>query len=89
MRWSEMGNKEIIDMVNGERLGLIGHTDLVVHPATGQIVQIHIPSKSFWGFGTRRPEIKLNWREVRKIGPDMMIVARAPERRPTQEVTDS
>jgi YlmC/YmxH family sporulation protein len=79
MRWSEFSNKEIIDLHNGERLGLMGNTDLVVHPVTGQIDTIVLPPKTFFGFKTARRELNIFWREVRKIGPDMVIVERLPK----------
>jgi sporulation protein YlmC with PRC-barrel domain len=37
MRWSEFSDKEIIDLYNGERLGIMGNADLTVHPETGRI----------------------------------------------------
>jgi YlmC/YmxH family sporulation protein len=74
MRWSEFSDKEIIDLYNGERLGIMGNADLTVHPETGRIETIIVPPKSIFSFKTRRYEIIIPWRAVRKIGPDMVIV---------------
>jgi YlmC/YmxH family sporulation protein len=74
MRWSEFSGKEIIDLYNGERLGLMGNADLVVHPETGRIETIIVQPKSILSFKSKRYEINIPWNSVRKIGPDMVIV---------------
>ncbi|EGL81932.1 sporulation protein, YlmC/YmxH family [Caldalkalibacillus thermarum TA2.A1] len=74
MRLSELNSKEIIDVDNGERLGMVGQTDLVICETTGSIESLLLPSASFLGLGKKRTELVIPWRAVRKIGPEMMIV---------------
>lgn len=74
MRFSDFMGKEIIDVYNGERLGLLGNADLTVHPETGRIETIVVPPKSMFQFKGKNHEVHIPWRAVRKIGPDMIIV---------------
>jgi YlmC/YmxH family sporulation protein len=74
MRFSEFGGKEIIDLNNGERLGVVGNSDLVIDPETGDILSIILPASSFLSFGKKREEIVIPWKAIRKIGPEMIIV---------------
>lgn len=48
MRLSEMSGKEIIGLDNGERLGVIGDSDLEINTETGSIHAIIVPGGSFW-----------------------------------------
>ena len=60
MRWSELAEKELIDLVNGERLGLMGQADLVVDPGTGKVKSLVLSSGSSL-FRKKREEITLEW----------------------------
>jgi YlmC/YmxH family sporulation protein len=74
MRWSELAEKELIALVNGERLGLMGQADLVVDPGTGKVKSLVLSSGSSL-FRKKREEITLEWGSIRKVGPEMVIVA--------------
>lgn len=74
MRFSEFSEKEIIDLDNGERMGVLGQSDLVIHPETGQIECIVLSGSSFFGFGKKKQDVIIPWNSIRKIGPDMIIV---------------
>lgn len=74
MRLSEFSGKEIIDFENGERMGIIGHSDLEINDRTGEITSIILPGGSFFGWGKRREDIVIPWKSILKIGPDMIIV---------------
>ena len=45
MRFSELGGKEIVNLYDGERLGVIGGSDLVIDEDSGSIVFLLIPRK--------------------------------------------
>ena len=51
MRLSELGGKEIIGLDNGEKMGVISDSDLVIQPENGAIQSIILPGSSFFGFG--------------------------------------
>ncbi|WP_126426480.1 YlmC/YmxH family sporulation protein [Brevibacillus marinus] len=74
MRLSEFSGKEIIDFENGERMGIIGHSDLEINDRTGEITSIILPGGSFFGFGKRREDVVIPWKSIMKIGPEMIIV---------------
>ena len=74
MRFSEFSGKEIIDLDNGERMGMLGQSDLVIHPESGQIESIVLSSSSFWGLGRKKQDVIIPWNSIRKIGPEMIIV---------------
>lgn len=42
MRYNDLTGKELIDAYKGERLGILGHTDLEINPETGRIESIVI-----------------------------------------------
>jgi YlmC/YmxH family sporulation protein len=74
MRYSEFSGKEMIDLDNGERMGLLGQSDLIIHPETGQIDSIILPGTSLFGWGRKKNDVIIPWNAIRKVGPDMIIV---------------
>ena len=74
MRLSEISGKEIIDYNKGERLGVLGQTDLVIDEETGQIEAFIIPAMKWFGLGKKEKEVTVKWSQVIKIGTDMIII---------------
>jgi YlmC/YmxH family sporulation protein len=74
MRLSQLSGKEIIDIENGERMGMVGQADLLINENTGTIESMILPSGSFLGMGKKRDEIVIPWQSIRKIGPEMLII---------------
>lgn len=74
MRLSEISGKEIIDYERGERLGILGQTDLVIDEKTGQIEAFIIPTAKWFGFGKKDKEVTVYWHQIKKIGTDMIII---------------
>lgn len=77
MRYSELGTKEIVNLFDGTRVGMLGETDLVIDEATGEIREIVVPSRH--GFWRSQSAMSLNWGAIRRIGPEIIIVEIAPE----------
>ncbi len=75
MKLSELGGKEIINLYNGARLGVIGNSDLVFDEVSGKIIYLLIPKKRahFFVLG-ERSYTEVSWDAIRKIGPDIVIV---------------
>ncbi|SDW33055.1 sporulation protein, YlmC/YmxH family [Marininema mesophilum] len=73
MRWSELAAKEMIDIQGGERIGNMGHADLVLDSETGKIEALLLPAGSSW-FGRQQEGRMIRWKHIRKIGPEMVIV---------------
>ena len=71
MRYSDLAGKEIIDIDEGVRIGVISETDLVIDCVEGCVRSIIIPTRGrFWG----RRELIIPWSGIRKIGIDLIIV---------------
>jgi len=79
LRLSELGGKEIVDVKKAERLGVLGQTDLEIDERTGQIKSLVIPSVKWFGMKRQGGELRVPWRQIKKIGTDMVIVDIAEE----------
>ena len=75
MRLSELGGKEIVNLYDGERLGIIGNSDLVFDENTGEILYLIMPKRKgqFFLLGNRG-FTQVAWNAIRKIGPDVVII---------------
>lgn len=75
MKLGELAGKEIINLNDGARLGVIGETDLAIDNDTGRIMSIILPRKgnlmSFWA---EKSELIIPWEAVKKIGFEVIIV---------------
>ena len=75
MNLSEIAGKEIVNLVTGERLGVIGECDLILDETTGEIMALLIPrERGLFGLKKDRAVLEVPWRSVRKIGNDMIII---------------
>ncbi|MFO8059766.1 MAG: YlmC/YmxH family sporulation protein [Bacillota bacterium] len=75
MRWSEIGDREMIDISNGARLGRLDQADMIIDPETGEIVELLVAGSSgiFAGF-KRSLETRIPWSAVRQVGPQIILV---------------
>lgn len=76
MRLSELGNKEIVNLNNGGRLGLLNDADIIFDESTGKIISLIAPERKL-GFkllGLESNGMEIPWTAIRKIGYDMIIV---------------
>lgn len=71
MRYSGLTGKEIIDVEQGARLGVVNDTDLVIDTEAGTVTAIVVPYRN-GPFG--RGELVVPWRGIKKIGVDLIIV---------------
>ncbi len=75
MRMAEFAGKEIININDGARLGVVGETDLAIDVETGRIQSIILPRKgSFLNFWAEKHELVVPWEAVKKIGLEVIIV---------------
>ena len=76
MRLSELVGKEIINLNDGARLGVIGESDVVIETCSGKIESIILPNKgnmfNFWG--GERQQLVIPWQSIKKIGSEVIIV---------------
>ncbi|HOV78712.1 MAG TPA: YlmC/YmxH family sporulation protein [Bacillota bacterium] len=75
MRMGELFGKEIVNIYNGARLGVIGESDIAIDTESGEIKSIILPKKSnFINFWSERLDLVIPWEAVRKIGSEVIIV---------------
>ena len=69
MRLSELQLKEIINISNGKRIGII--VDVIVSP-TGQIEKLVLEEKRGRKFS--KEEYEILWSQIVKIGDDIILI---------------
>nr|WP_317331514.1 YlmC/YmxH family sporulation protein [uncultured Romboutsia sp.] len=75
MNLSEIAGKEIVNLVTGERLGVVGECDLILDEVSGDILALLIPrERGFLGIKKDKSVLEVPWRSIRKIGNDMIII---------------
>ncbi len=75
MMLTELGGKEIVNLNNGERLGIIADSDIIVDEKTGKILTLLIPERKFqFNIFAESYDIEIPWESIRKIGNDMVII---------------
>ncbi len=74
MRYKDISGKEIVNVNEGSRLGVLGQTDLEINEHTGQIESFIIPNYKWFGLKKEGEETKIKWEAIRKIGEDMIII---------------
>ncbi|MBM7613721.1 YlmC/YmxH family sporulation protein [Alkaliphilus hydrothermalis] len=75
MRFSAMSGKEIVNLCDGSRLGIIGDSDLLLDEKTGKIVALLIPDqKNVFSFMSSNAIMEIPWQAIKKIGNDMIII---------------
>lgn len=75
MRFGDLMGKEVINMYNGARLGVVGESDMDIDVVTGEIRSIILPKKNnIFNAWIDRQKIVIPWEAVRKIGAEVIIV---------------
>lgn len=73
MNISEFQIKDVVNVSNGKRLGSIGDIDINVTTGKIQAIVIGGTGKVFGFFG-KEEEIVISWRNIVKIGEDVILV---------------
>lgn len=75
MRLGELVGKEIVNINNGARLGVVGESDLTIDLETGTIRSIILPRRSnFINMWMDKQQMVIPWDSIRKIGEEVIIV---------------
>ncbi len=75
MRMCELVGKEIVNICNGSRLGVVGDSDMAINIDSGEIQSIILPRKSnFINLWVERQHLIIPWEAVRKVGSEVIIV---------------
>ena len=74
VRLSDLIGKDIVNIQNGSRLGMVADSDLVIQAETGEIDSIILPSRSSFFNIWDKNNLNIPWSAVRKIGSEVIIV---------------
>ncbi|NLW70298.1 MAG: YlmC/YmxH family sporulation protein [Eubacteriaceae bacterium] len=70
-----MGNKTIINITTGEKLGFLKYCDLKINENEGKIEALMLPKGRLNAFFSHQDEyIEIPWSAIRKIGTDTILV---------------
>lgn len=72
MRLSELQNKDVINLVDGRKIGNIIDVEIKDGKLETLIVE---KNRFFWSFFTSKGEIEINFTDVQKIGNDVILVS--------------
>lgn len=75
MRLSELSGKEVINLGDGARLGVVDDCELVFDGRTGQINAVLLPNRTklFSFFGDNQVST-IPWQSIKRIGDEIIIV---------------
>lgn len=74
MRLMDLGDKEIVNLNNGARHGLLSEAELLFDERSGFIKAILVlEPKGRMGFWSSRDMVQLPWSSIRKIGEDIIL----------------
>lgn len=73
VKTSELKQKEVININDGRRLGLV--SDMEINMETGILEAIVIPAGGkFLSFLSKENDIVISWSSIKKIGIDVILV---------------
>ncbi len=76
IKTSDLKVKEVINIIDGKRLG--GITDIEIDVETGKLIAIVVPGNSkFLGLFGRNDDVVIPWEKINKIGFDVILVESA------------
>ncbi len=75
MRLSDLQNKDVVDILTGERIGNV--IDVEIEGTTGNILKMIIyEKKGFINMLRGGEEVMITWPQIKKIGTDVILVSR-------------
>ncbi|MEW9121878.1 MAG: YlmC/YmxH family sporulation protein [Thermotaleaceae bacterium] len=81
MRLSKLGGKEIVNLNDGGRLGILAESDLLVDERNGKIRALLVPDfRNQFSIFSDKNYVEIPWDCVRKIGNDMIILEMEEEK---------
>lgn len=80
MRLIDLGQKEIVNLNNGGRLGLVADSDFLIDEESGRIISLLVSERRFGLrlLGLDSMDTEIPWESIRKIGYDMIIIESDP-----------
>ena len=73
MRLSDLQSKDIVNVIDGKNIGNI--IDVRINEQSGSIEALVIePNKNFFSFMSKGTDTEINWKNITKIGEDVILV---------------
>ncbi|MEG0826087.1 MAG: YlmC/YmxH family sporulation protein [Bacilli bacterium] len=72
MRLSELQNKDVINVIDGKKIGNI--IDVIIDDNGGLVSLIVEKSKFLISMFTNKSELEIKWKQIEKIGADVILV---------------
>ncbi len=73
MRLSDLQHKDVVNMVDGKKVGNI--IDVSLESSTGKMESLIVEkSKFFISMFSSKDEIEIRWEQIEKIGEDVILV---------------
>ncbi len=74
MRLSSLGEKEIVNLSDGGRFGLLADSELLIDEKFGKIKAVLLPDYRYQkGFFSGRNYVQIPWKSIKKVGSDIII----------------
>ena len=75
MRMGELAGKEIVNLHDGSRLGVVIDSDLILDIETGEIHSIILPRKNnLLNMWFDKQQLVIPWEAIKKVGTELIIV---------------
>ena len=75
MRLSQLTGKEVLDLGDGARLGVVEECELTFDEASGKIATLLLPKKnSLLNIFSDSRVIQIPWQAIRRVGDEVIIV---------------
>ncbi len=73
MRLSDLQNKDVVDVLTGERMGNV--IDVEISSDSGNITKLIIyDKKGFVNMLRGGQEVSISWQQIKKIGTDVILI---------------
>lgn len=76
MRLSEIGEKEIVNLTDGERFGRLADAELMIDEKYGKIKALQVRdfrNTGKWFSSLNADQVEIPWSFIKKIGTDIII----------------
>jgi YlmC/YmxH family sporulation protein len=75
MRLHDLTGKEVINLADGARIGMIDECELVFDGNNGQVAALLLPNRiDFWHLFQENRTPSIPWQAIKRIGQDFILV---------------
>ncbi|AJD91049.1 hypothetical protein JMA_17320 [Jeotgalibacillus malaysiensis] len=91
MRMSELYRKEMIDIDQAEKMGILGNADIEFNDETSEIIHILVPTGKISPFKSNRAEYAIPWKSVHAVGKELILIhgKRSPLESPLHTIPEN